>query len=218
MCYSVYHKIPTPGPTALKKSKVIKKKSWQNDTRCLTVRDEKSIADALNEYFKGTDYTYVKNPRKMFKNFYMDGPLTEQDEKHMYVPKKGIRSLDMEPDGIIINNRTGKSILVEHKRQEGLTSGRASDKSSGNQYERAGRYLMPGVAKKLRDMCGLDKDMIPFVLIVTGPVTMDIRHIHIIRTMFDTPETENNVFLWRDTDCSEELWKHISSHILPMLG
>lgn len=207
---------PTPSPFHRTKQ-VQKKKSWQKDARKRTIFDEQRISDTLEAFFKGTEYTYIKSPRKMFKNFFMSGTLTDHDKEVMYTPEKGIRSLDMEPDGIIINNRTGKSILLEHKRQDGLTEGRASDKSSGNQYERVGRYMLPGVALKLRKICRLENKVTPFLMVVTGPVTKEERQIHILRTMFDAPGSENNLFLWRDGEPGRMLTEHIKVHILPFL-
>ena len=61
---------------------------------------------------------------KDFDKLYIDVPLTRQELSEIYTPDTPIKRHGVLPDFLIKNTKTGKTIYVELKRQDGWVEGK----------------------------------------------------------------------------------------------
>ena len=175
---------------------------------------ESRVSAVLNKYLEGTIYKFESSSKilaKLFEDFVPEG------EDILYVGNtwsKKKNHTGWRPDGVVTNTLNGKSICIECKNQQSSTG---HDTKGGNAHERIGRYCLPGILQRMREICNIKAPYIPMWAVIGGDITMDMRHISELRIMFDTEHTKGNLFLWRDMENDNAIIEHFREHIEPLL-
>jgi hypothetical protein len=77
------------------------------------------------------------------------------------------------PDFAIDNKKTGKTIYVEVKRQDGWVENKKRSAGRGNAHERLCKYFTPGLLQILRKQGKIEEPNLPFWIIFQGDITRD---------------------------------------------
>ena len=109
------------------------------------------------------------------------------------------------PEYVLRNNKTGKSIYVEIKRQ----------RAAGNAHERACKYMMPGILLSTREIAKQPDDIIPFWWIFTNGIASDRYYAQEIMHWFKG--IERYVLLWKDIRDRQPVIEHFEKYIRPLL-
>lgn len=118
------------------------RRKWQDYGGSKATNAEHSFIEVFSELFKDTEYEVVSQPTD-FKNLYVDVVLSEEELAAIYTPDEPIKKHGIQPDGAIRNTRTGKTIYVEIKRQDGWVEGKPRSAGRGNAHERLCKYFTP---------------------------------------------------------------------------
>ena len=152
------------------------RENWQNEGGQKAIIAENEFHGAFLKKFKNSDYEIRSKPKE-FADIYRSVKLKKGVLDEIYSPKGGYGAHGIQPDYAIDNKKTGKTIYIEIKRQDGWTGkcnehkkdteGEACDKLSnkhhkycsinmaagrGNAHERSCKYFTPGLQKILRNM------------------------------------------------------------------
>lgn len=190
------------------------RRKWQDYGGLKASAAEHSFIEVFSKLFEGTEYKIISQP-KMFKKIYLDVPLSQQESDAIYNPDKPITKHGIQPDGAITNTRTGKTIFIEIKRQDGWVEGKSRKDGRGNAHERLCKYFTPGLLNKLREAGGINSPHLPFWIVFQGDITRDPCRVREITYWFD--EYRANYFFWRDTRNIESLIEHFETFIVPLL-
>ena len=190
------------------------RRKWQDYGGANATVAEHSFIDVFSKLFEGTEYEVISQPT-LFKDLYVDVELSEKDLAEIYTPEEPITKHGIQPDGAIKNNRTGKIIFVEIKRQDGWVEGKPRSAGRGNAHERLCKYFTPGLLGKLRETGGIEAPNLPFWIVFQGDITRDPCRVREITFWFD--EYKANYFFWRDTKNVDSLIEHFEPYIAPLL-
>ncbi len=190
------------------------RKKWQDYSGLNAADAEHSFFDVFTEIFKGTEYIIESQPQ-YFNDIYVDVPLSDEEISQIYTPSVTIKRHGVKPDSIIKNTRTGKSIIIELKRQDGWVENKPRSAGRGNAHERLCKYFTPGLVNKFREFCNLTPDVYPFCVVFQGDITRDPCRVREITFWFG--ENTANFFFWRNTADPTPLIAHFEQNILPLL-
>lgn len=190
------------------------RRKWQDYGGSRATMAEHSFVEVFSELFKDTEYEVVSQPTD-FKNIYVDIELTEKELAAIYKPDKPITKHGIQPDAAIKNTRTGKTIYVEIKRQDGWIEGKFRSAGRGNAHERLCKYFTPGLLNKLRIAGHINEPYLPFWIVFQGDITRDPCRVREITCWFNG--YKSNFFFWRDTKKAEDLIEHFETFIAPLL-
>lgn len=190
------------------------RRKWQTYGGLQASTAEHNFVDVFKSFLKDTDYEVESHP-KSFKNLYMDVELSEDEKKQIYVPKDKIFRHGIFPDAAIKNVKTGKTIYIEVKRQDGWVEGKTRSDGRGNAHERLCKYFTPGLLKALREDSKITATEYPFWIVFQGDITRDICRVKEITLWFDG--NTSNYYFWRDTKNPIPLIDHFMKYIVPLL-
>lgn len=190
------------------------RRKWQDYGGSKATVAEHSFVEVFSELFKDTDYEVVSQPT-VFKDLYVDVKLSAEEMAAIYTPEEPITKHGIQPDGAIHNKRTGKTIYVEIKRQDGWVEGKPRSAGRGNAHERLCKYFTPGLLNKLRETGGINAPKLPFWIVFQGDITRDPCRVREITYWF--AEHKANYFFWRNTKEPLDLIDHFEKFILPLL-
>lgn len=190
------------------------RRKWQDYGGSHATIAEHSFQDVFNKVFRDTEYRVLSQPT-CFKDIYVNVPLSKQELSEIYTPKEKITKHGIQPDGAIVNDRTGKIIFVEIKRQDGWVEGKPRAAGRGNAHERLCKYFTPGLLKTLRSKGQIEAPNLPFWIVFQGDITRDPCRVREITYWFD--EYKANYYFWRDTKNPEGLIEHFEKYIAPLL-
>lgn len=190
------------------------RRKWQDYGGANATVAEHSFIDVFSKLFEGTEYEVISQPT-FFKDLYVDVELSEKDLAEIYTPEEPITKHGIQPDGAIKNNRTGKIIFVEIKRQDGWVEGKPRSAGRGNAHERLCKYFTPGLLGRLRETGNIEAPNLPFWIVFQGDITRDPCRVREITFWFD--EYKANYFFWRDTKNVDSLIEHFETYIAPLL-
>ncbi|MBO5677642.1 MAG: MunI family type II restriction endonuclease [Bacteroidaceae bacterium] len=190
------------------------RRKWQDYSGSQATVAEHSFIEVFTELFKDTEYEVVSQPTD-FKKLYVDVELTEEELEAIYTPQEPITTHGIQPDGAIRNIRTGKTIYVEIKRQDGWVEGKPRSAGRGNAHERLCKYFTPGLLSKLRTSGNIAESDLPFWIVFQGDITRDPCRVREITYWFK--DFKANYFFWRPPQNAEDLIDHFETHIAPLL-
>ena len=190
------------------------RRKWQDYGGSKAINAEHSFIEVFSELFKDTEYEVVSQPTD-FKNLYVDVGLSEEELAAIYTPDEPIKKYGIQPDGAIRNTRTGKTIYVEIKRQDGWVEGKPRSAGRGNAHERLCKYFTPGLLSKLRSEGGISEPNLPFWIVFQGDITRDPCRVREITYWFK--DFKANYFFWRNSSIAEDLIDHFETYIAPLL-
>ncbi len=119
------------------------RRKWQDYSGHDAARAEHSFYDVFRTLFEGTEYEIEPKP-KCFNDIYVNVRLSPEEASAIYTPDKPVKKHGIQPDCLIRNNETGKTIYVEIKRQDGWVEGKKRSAGRGNAHERLCKYFTPG--------------------------------------------------------------------------
>lgn len=178
---------------------------WQDQSIKEAIRAEKDFVDVFIKLFEDTDYEIISKP-KLFKNIYVNIPLSKKEQKEIFDPGKPIDKHGINPDYSIKNKKTNKTLFIEIKRQNGWVENKTRSAGRGNAHERSCKYFTPGLLKILRQEGKLGDDSLPFWTIFVGDITRDPCRVREITCWYD--EYTPHFFFWRDTNDPDTLINH----------
>ena len=168
--------------------------SWQKSVKTSGEDIEKSFNGFFEHFFENSNYEIEKNPRG-FRNLY-----SKPDDDCTY--RQGIQ-----PEFLIRNKNSQKSIIVEIKRQ-GVGNG-------GNAHERACRYFMRGMEAPLKKIC--NTKFLPVWIVYANGIARDEKRIREIRFWFNGLPKYHYCF-WSNISSYTEIKTHFEKLIEPALG
>lgn len=190
------------------------RRKWQDYGGAKATVAEHSFVEVFSELFKDTDYEVISQPTT-FKNLYVHVELPAEEIAAIYTPKEPITKHGIQPDAAIRNKKTGKTIYIEIKRQDGWVEGKPRSAGRGNAHERLCKYFTPGLLRKLRETGKINAPELPFWIVFQGDITRDPCRVREITYWF--AEHKANYFFWRNTKEPLDLIDHFEKYILPLL-
>lgn len=190
------------------------RRKWQDYGGSKATAAEHSFIEVFSELFKDTEYQIISQPMD-FKKLYVDVQLGDEELAKIYTPDITITRHGIQPDGAICNKKTGKTIYIEIKRQDGWVEGKSRAAGRGNAHERLCKYFTPGLLSKLRDAGNIKEPNLPFWIVFQGDITRDPCRVREITYWFK--DYKANYFFWRDTRKAEDLIDHFETYIAPLL-
>ena len=190
------------------------RRKWQDYGGSKATVAEHSFIEVFTKLFKDTEYEVVSQPTD-FKDLYVDVNLTKEEMAAIYTPPEPIKKHGIQPDGAIRNIRTGKTIYVEIKRQDGWVEGKPRSAGRGNAHERLCKYFTPGLLQKLRSTGHIAQPNLPFWIVFQGDITRDPCRVREITYWFGNFKA--NYFFWRNTKNAEALIDHFENDMAPLL-
>lgn len=191
------------------------RRKWQDYGGSNATQAEHSFMEVFAKLFEGSDYEVIGQPT-IFKNLYVDVLLSPEELAAIYTPDVPIKKHGIQPDGAIINKKTGKTIFVEIKRQDGWVEGKTRSAGRGNAHERFCKYFTPGLLSKLRETGQIKSPHLPFWIIFQGDITRDPCRVREIKYWFGD-DYKANYFFWRNTKNPDDLIEHFKQYIYPLL-
>src|SRR5882724_817230 len=183
-----------PSPIYMSEIEVNSRNSWQENSGIKAAAAETRFFDIMTKAFEGTDFKIRSKPKE-FKNIYSKLPLDPLTLVGIYTPTKAWKH-GIVPDYAIDNIKTGKTLYVEVKRQDGWVEGKESKAGRGNAHERLCRLFSTGLLKTLRLQGKIDSSALPFWAVLQGDITRDPKRVREIYLWFD--EHSDHIFLWSD--------------------
>ena len=190
------------------------RRKWQDYSGSNATIAEHSFYEVFKELFKETEYVLNTKP-KCFKKLYVDVALSAEEQSEIYTPAKPITRHGLEPDCSITNKRTGKTIFIELKRQDGWVEGKERKDGRGNAHERLCKYFTPGLLRACREEGNISEEYYPFWIVFQGDITRDPCRVREITYWF--AENKANFTFWRNKSNPLVLIEHFEQYIVPIL-
>jgi hypothetical protein len=188
---------------------------WQDYSGENAGAAEKFFFITLSKYFAGTEYVIREKPNE-FRDLYVNVNLPDETIKAIYNPPEPITKHGISPDYAIDNTRTGKTLYVEVKRQDGWVEGKDRKAGRGNAHERSCKYFTPGLLKTLRAYGKINgENTLPFWTVFQGDITRDPCRVREITLWYEGYPA--HYFLWRDSADAEALINHFNENLKNLL-
>ena len=191
------------------------RKKWQDYSGRNAGRAETNFFDAFNTVFDDTEYKIRAKPKE-FANIYVNVQLSDQDISEIYTPSMPINRHGVYPDYAIDNTKTGKTIYVEVKRQDGWVEGCKRSDGRGNAHERSCKFFTPGLLKILREKGKTNENCLPFWTVFQGDITRDPCRVREITCWYGNYKA--HFFFWRYPNDPIVLIGHFEENIAPLLS
>jgi hypothetical protein len=190
------------------------RRKWQDYGGKNASTAEGEFFDCFNRVFEGTDFSIRVKPKE-FQNIYVNVALSPEDLAQIYNPSEAITRHGVFPDYAIDNNKTGKKIYVEVKRQDGWVEGKKRSDGRGNAHERSCKFFTPGLLKVLRNNSKITEPSLPFWTVFLGDITRDPCRVREVTCWYG--EHKGHFFFWRQAPNPDLLFKHFDDFISPLL-
>lgn len=183
--------------------------NWQTQGGLKAGAAEKSFFEVFTHLFAGTEFRIRSKPRE-FKNIYSGVKLCETVLGQIYCPDRTWVHGVM-PDYAIDNTKTGKTLYVEVKRQDGWIEGKEASAGRGNAHERSCKFFTPGLLKILRAQGKLGDNVLPFWVVFQGDIARDPKRVREVTLWYDG--CADHFFMWTDSTNPEPLVKHFAERL-----
>jgi hypothetical protein len=191
------------------------RKKWQDYSGKNAGIAEHGFFEAFRTVFEDTEFQIRPKPNE-FANIYVNVKLSKQELSEIYTPKKPITKHGFYIDYAIDNTKTGKTIYVEVKRQDGWVEGGTRADGRGNAHERSCKFFTPGLLKLLREKSRINKKALPFWTVFQGDITRDPCRVREITCWYGNYSA--HFFFWRDQNDPSVLFDHFEKEIAPILS
>ena len=191
------------------------RKKWQHYSGKNAGKAESSFYDAFSAVFDGTEFKIRSKPSE-FSKIYVDVALSRKEARAIFNPGKPITKHGVFPDYAIDNLKTGKTLYVEVKRQDGWVEGKERKAGRGNAHERSCKFFTPGLLKALREKGKIDSKHLPFWTVFLGDITRDPCRVREITCWY--AEYKAHYFFWRNAADPSPLFDHFEEHLAPLLS
>lgn len=191
-----------------------KREAWQPNGGEKAGKAERNFLEVFREHFAETDFEVIPHPRE-FKNIYATIKLPNEVLKNIYNPNE-TWTHGIIPDFSIHNKKTGKTIYVEVKRQDGWVEGKERKAGRGNAHERSCKLFTPGLLKIMRVKGRIKEPNLPFWIVFQGDIARDPKRVREIHCWYTG--IENHFFLWSDSKDAKALTNHFDRKIKHLLA
>lgn len=188
------------------------RKEWQKPSIQQALNAENNFLDVFKESLTSD---YIVEKPKEFKNIYQTVELSDSILKEIYQPAVPITRHGIAPDFVIRNIKTGKSLYVEVKRQDGWVEGGVRADGRGNAHERCLKYFSPGLLNTLYSHSKIEAPSLPFWVVFQGNITRDPCRVREISLWFTG--VEDHYFMWRPSHTGKNILQHFDSKLKPLL-
>lgn len=186
---------------------------WQDYSGQKAALAEHGFFALFQKLFEGTEYRIRSKPRE-FNNVYRAVVLDDLTRSEIYDPDEKYTH-GLIPDYAIDNTKTGKTIYVEVKRQDGWVENKPKSAGRGNAHERSNKLFTPGLMALMREKGGIAESALPFWVIFQGDIARDPKRVREV-TFWYHGHT-GHFFFWRNSADPAPLIAHFEKHILPLL-
>lgn len=190
------------------------RKKWQDYGGFKATAAEASFYECFDKIFKETDYKIRAKPKE-FRDIYVNITLKPEDLAQIYNPAEAIARHGVSPDYAIDNTKTGKTIYIEVKRQDGWVEGGKRQDGRGNAHERSCKFFTPGLLKILRIKSNILEPALPFWTVFLGDITRDPCRVREVTCWYDGYDA--HFFFWRQAPNPDLLFNHFDQNIAPLL-
>jgi hypothetical protein len=191
-----------------------KREIWQDTNGPKAGAAERNFLEIFFEEFKDSDFEVRPHPKE-FNNVYFDVKLNKDVLDAIYKPDLEKWRHGLVPDFAIDNKKTGKTLYVEVKRQDGWVEGKPRSVGRGNAHERSCKFFTPGLIKKLRKQGKIKEPALPFWVVFQGDITRDPCRVREITFWYDGfPE---HFFMWRNSKDEKALVGHFNKNLKRLL-
>ncbi len=190
------------------------RRKWQDYGGNNATIAESAFFDCFSKVFKDTEYSIIPKP-KDFQNIYVTVPLSDSTVSEIYTPKDPVTRHGVLPDYAIKNNKTGKTIYVEVKRQDGWVENKKRSDGRGNAHERSCKFFTPGLLNILRQKSLIKEPALPFWTVFLGDISRDPCRVR--EVTFWYAQYTDHFFFWRKAPNPDLLFKHFDECIVPLL-
>ena len=191
-----------------------KRATWQDYSGHNAAKAEHTFFETFTNLFLGTEYSIRPKPKE-FNKIYVDVRLSNEVMSQIYNPKDPITKHGISPDYAIDNRKTGKTLYVEVKRQDGWVEGKPRSAGRGNAHERSCKYFTPGLLKTLRSTGGIQEPHLPFWTVFQGDLTRDPCRVREISLWYQG--YEKHFFMWRDNSIAKPIIDHFVDELEQVL-
>jgi hypothetical protein len=191
-----------------------KRTTWQDYSGEKAGVAEQNFYDVFLKEFSSTDFSIVSKPNE-FKEIYVNVELSQEVLASIYNPTEQITKHGITPDYAIRNNKSGKTLYVEVKRQDGWVEDKPRSAGRGNAHERSCKYFTPGLLNILRKNGKLGDDVLPFWTVFQGDISRDPCRVREITCWYDNFEA--HFFMWRDSSNPNQLLEHFDKNLKHLL-
>ena len=186
---------------------------WQDASGEKGGAAEKNFYEILKKEFEGTEFRIRPKPREL-KGIYSKVELSDDVSKKIYNPKvTWIHGIV--PDYAIDNTKTGKTLFVEIKRQDGWVEGKKPSAGRGNAHERSNKLFTPGLLKVLREYGKLGNDVLPFWVVFQGDIARDPKRVREIHLWYG--DHLAHFFMWSDSTDGAALINHFNKYLRKLM-
>ena len=196
------------------KDELRKRLIWQDSSGPQADIAEKKFYEVFLRAFEGTDYEIVSKPKE-FNNIYSDVKLTPEVQAGIYNPEGEVWRHGIIPDYAIVNSKTGKTLYVEVKRQDGWVEGKKRNAGRGNAHERSNKFFTPGLLKILRERGKLGDNVLPFWVVFQGDIARDPKRVREITLWYDG--YNDHFFMWSSLADDQALLNHFEKKLKRLL-
>lgn len=190
-----------------------KRKIWQDISGGKASAAEKSFYKIFSKEFKSSDFRVRSKPSE-FKNIYSKIVLTPEMLAGIYNPDE-TWTHGLVPDYAIDNVKTGKTLYVEVKRQDGWVEGKPRKAGRGNAHERSNKLFTPGLLRLMREYGKLGSDVLPFWVVFQGDIARDPKRVREIHYWYG--KHSDHFFLWSNPTDHESLINHFNKKLKHLL-
>ena len=190
------------------------RKKWQSYGGEKALFAEAAFFNSFKKVFEGTEYKIRSKPKE-FESVYVSIKLSPKDISEIYNPLQPVTRHGVFPDYAIDNIKSGKTIFIEVKRQDGWVEGGKRSDGRGNAHERSCKFFTPGLLNLLREKSGISMPNLPFWTVFQGNITRDPCRVREITCWYEG--VEGHFFLWRKSPDPETLFAHFETHIAPLI-
>lgn len=187
--------------------------AWQTDSGGRAGVAEKKFYEVFSKELEGTDFCIRKRPNE-FRDIYSQIKLNKKVIQDIYNPgQEWVHGLF--PDFAIDNIKTGKTLYVEVKRQDGWVEGKPRRAGRGNAHERSCKFFTPGLLKILREQGKMGDSVLPFWVVFQGDIARDPKRVREITCWYG--DQDAHFFMWSNNTSEELLVKHFNNRLKPLL-
>ena len=201
--------LPFVGTKELRKRDI-----WQDVSGAKASSAEQSFYAIFQKVFLNTNFRIRPQPKE-FGAIYLDYPLSEATLSEIYKPSIPIKKHGITPDYAIEHIKSGKTLYVEVKRQDGWVEGKSRSAGRGNAHERSCKYFTPGLLRILREKGQIPDNALPFWIVFQGDITRDPCRVREIVCWFN--QYPQHYFFWRDTTDPTQLIDHFDRNLKRLL-
>ncbi len=191
-----------------------KRDKWQDASGEKATVAEKKFEDVFLQEFEGSDFRLRPRPKE-FNDIYSQIELSEEVLARIYTPEGEYGRHGIVPDFAIDNIKTGKSLYVEVKRQDGWVEGKTKSAGRGNAHERSCKFFTPGLLRILREHGKLGDETLPFWVVFQGDIARDPRRVREIHCWYG--EYLAHFFMWSNSADERPLVSHFNDKLRHLL-